>query len=148
MITKLSEHKNIDLSKPITLIATDGTVEVEADLPHIATITPADTVKFAQEMTEADFESLKKSEHFMKYFNIVFKGEIKLTASLAKYESMGIQHVIGMIVLIAKAIAEEKTPYLKHPESYLHPKFQAQLADMVIAFNPGNIREKNQIQNL
>lgn len=41
-------------------------------------------------------------------------------------EGLGYRHVIGLICLVAKAT----NPYIRFPESFLHPSAQAGLADL------------------
>jgi hypothetical protein len=43
------------------------------------------------------------------------------------------KQVAGMILLMLKTIGEGGQPFVPLPESYLHPKHQARLADMFIA---------------
>ena len=44
---------------------------------------------------------------------------------------MDVRHVVGLIILMTEAVMLGKVPFIKLPETYLHPRHQANLADML-----------------
>lgn len=129
---KLSE---IPATKPINLVFTGpGVRELKNDRPDVAQIDPTLTVKCAEGLTPDEYKQLTANEAFMHKFNLVFKNHFTLGAVPLAEESNDIKHVVGMILLTHVAMHTKKQPFLKFPETYLHPRYQAGLADLVISF--------------
>jgi hypothetical protein len=55
----------------------------------------------------------------------------------------GVQHIVGLILLTDAAIGLGLNPFWRLPESYLHPKFQLGLGDLIIHYM--NIVDKQNV---
>ena len=135
---KLSE---IPTTKPINVIVTGpGVREIKNDRPDVLEIDPPRTVKCADNLTSDEYKEVISNVDFMHKFNLVFQDHFKLGEIPLAEESNGIKHVIGLILLTNHAIQTGKQPFLRFPETYLHPRYQTGLADLMISFQkPANL---------
>lgn len=119
---------------PLTLMFHDGTMKIENDLPDVMDIAPSLTLALAGKMDAGEgkgegWENFRRNESFMRLFRYVFPEEHIVPNRGA---STGVRHIAGMIVALALARASGLRAALRFPESYLHPKAQLGLADMLI----------------
>ena len=130
---------NVNLSElpeqtaPIALLFHNGSINFVNDrFPHIMEISPTQTLAMADIMTrDGLWESFRLNPSFMRLFRFVFPAP----AHPCEGASTGVRHVAGMIVLFAAAQTHGLKPFVRFPESYLHPKAQLGLADMFIALS-------------
>lgn len=120
--------------KPITLLCHDGKVHLEPDGQVL--IGPEETIARAAEITQAEWEEIREMPAIIKLFGMVFK-DMKMPAVLER-EGLGVRHIIGMICMLFE-LEEGQTPFIRYPESFLHPSAQSGLADLFIAFTNGRM---------
>ena len=120
---------------PLTLICHKDDIDLKALDPDVVEITPQDTVKCTNEISQDDWDFIRKVPRFVSWWNIVFP-DINLPLVL-KNAPLAHKHVIGMLVLIAKAMFERKRTFVRLPESYLHPSTQRELANLFATLTKG-----------
>lgn len=129
---KTQEHV-ID-GKPFTMLVHQGGLEVDAVDDDIATITAEDTVREAAKIPQNEWDMLRAMPQFIELFKLVFPFDPPVV--LAK-STIDVRHVVGMLALIAHAIGEGKRPFIKLPETYLHPANQGGLASLLVRLTGG-----------
>jgi hypothetical protein len=127
---KLSE---VPTDKPINLLFHDGTDEIENDRDDAVTIDPVQTLVMADAVNHEDWRKLKHNLAFMHKFRMVF-GDLGLPDHPLQQHGSGVRHVVGLILMTDTAISLGLVPFWKLPESYLHPKFQLGLGDLLITY--------------
>jgi|SRR5581483_222237 len=133
---KANETEHEVETKPITVICHSGDVNLKPLSEDVLEITPTETVATADNLSEPEWALLKTIPVFQKAWNCVFP-DIQPPATL-KGEGLGYRHIVGMIIMLAKAATMNKRPYVRFPETYLHPKAQCGLADLFIVFMRGD----------
>jgi len=139
-ITVKVGDKEIEIeTKPITLICKDKHMIEDVKMPNdIYVIDAEKTLNHSRNISILQSKTID-------FVSIVFRNEKgkeqfdrkKLMDDTHNYlalQGIGFQHVVGMIDLMLTNLYAGKRFSLKYPESYLHPAFQANLADMIIAF--------------
>jgi hypothetical protein len=115
-------------AKPLTLLFHDGGRKV--DVPEAVEINPETTVAMMRKTVEhGGWPLLSRSPAFVAYWACVWgeaPPEDGASLNLAQL------HVAGMIVMLRGAIRANKPIFLRQPETYLHPKQQANLADLLM----------------
>lgn len=120
--------------KRLMLLVHQGGLEVHATDEDIFTITAEDTVKAAAIIPAAEWAQVRVMPKFVEYFKMVFEFDppVNLAAS-----TIDVRHVVGMMLLLGKALAEGKRPFIKLPETYLHPKQQSNIASFLVKLSGG-----------
>lgn len=128
----VGKQKFCTVAKPITFIATSPNLQDKITVPGCVVITSPDTVLLARKLTQADLDLLHQGG-IERYFKVVFPDfSMPKTVAEVQAEGTGVQHVLGMLVMIINAICEGKQIHFVHPEAHLHPSSQANLADLFI----------------
>ncbi len=129
VLTVNGESHEVETS-PLTLLCHGGTLRI--DVPGRFEINPTLTLRHAQTITDARLAILREAR-FDHLFRMVFT-DIDPPASAAdiRREGDGVRHVVGMISLLLECVGNGVQPFLRLPESFLHPKAQAGLADLLI----------------
>lgn len=125
-------------TKPITLIAHRGENITPLD-EDVILIDPTETVKKADALSDSDWTQLRILPQFVEMWKLVFTKDDP-PANL-KGEGLGYRHVVGLILLLCEAVVANKRPYVRFPESYLHPSAQLGLADLFIRFSTGGNKD-------
>lgn len=120
--------------KPLTIIVNGGTMKVE--VPGRVEISAEMTLARADKLTQEDWDSIRNVPEFLKMFKMVMVDYDP--PSTLKGEGMGVRHVVGMLVLIVETVAAGKVPFVRYPESFLHPKYQTGLADLFSYLSKGS----------
>lgn len=96
-----------------------------------------DRVMIDPEMTIKHFNQLREISPFAAaFFKIVVPDyPEEITINSLKGAAPGLQHLIGLFELSLHFTLQRQKFGWKHPETYLHPKYQANLADALIAFS-------------
>ena len=119
-------------ARAVNLICHDGTLNPEVE--GTITIDPTATLAFTDSVTEELFTTLQSADYalFRILVDYVFKNKITFPSTVdeLKRQGTGYKHVFGLIYLLTKAINTGQTPYVRLPETYLHPSAQAQLGDV------------------
>lgn len=125
---KLSE---IPADKRLNLVFHKGDVAINNDRPDTIEITPAQTLEVARGIDGNAWVWLKEQPSFMRLLRMVFpEDQFDLPPIPLQQHGTGMQHVVGLIVLLRHAQKQGKTPFVRYPESYLHPSQQVGLADL------------------
>ena len=127
---KLSE---VPTDKPINLLFHEGTQVIENDREDTVTIDPTQTLAIADAVSDEHWRELKHNTAFMHKFRMVF-GDLGLPDHPLQQHGSGVRHVVGLILLTDTAIGLGFNPFWRLPESYLHPKHQAGLGDLLIHY--------------
>lgn len=106
----------------------DGvTIDPAPDEEGVVLIDPTLTVALASTITQDEWVELNTSEEFQKVWKMIFDFEVPATLL---DQGDGVKHVVGLYVALTSAIALGVTPWVRFPETYLHPSSQSGLADM------------------
>lgn len=118
----------------IVIVAKSAEVQdLEVDQDDIFLIDPESTIATADALSQEQWETYKNTPHFVHLFNIVFGGSIILSREpRIQGAGSGVRHVVGMLILLSHAENLGKRPLLRYPETCLHQKIQARLADLFI----------------
>jgi len=127
---KLSE---VPTDKPINLLFHEGTQVIENDREDTVTIDPTQTLVMADAVSDTNWKALKHNRAFMHKFRMVF-GDLGLPDHPLQQLGSGVKHIVGLILLTDTAIELGLNPFWRLPESYLHPKHQAGLGDLLIHY--------------
>jgi hypothetical protein len=117
--------------KPVTLLCHKGDVHITpTDQVEIG---PEQTLARAGNVTQKEWEDLRNDASFIQLFNIVFPEMSPLPDRITQ-QGTGVRHVVGMLLLLCEAITATppRRPFLRYPESFLHPSAQSKLADLII----------------
>ena len=117
---------------PITMLMHRGDVHLMPD--GQVEIGPEQTLARAAALTADEWTFLKGHPAFDGLFRIVFP-DLAYPDKLHQAGS-GVRHITGMIVMIIE-LKEGQTPYIRYPESFLHPSSQCRLADLFIHLSKG-----------
>ena len=121
-------------AKPLTLVFHDGGRKV--DVPDAVEINPETTVALMRKTVEhGGWPLLARSPAFVAYWACVWgeaPPEDAATLNLAQL------HTAGMIVMLRGAIKANQRVFLRQPETYLHPRQQANLADLLMLLEGRN----------
>jgi hypothetical protein len=119
---------DVELSR-INLMYHDGNRKIEIRDPNVLEITPERTLGFARSVLRNEWDDLVAFDEAQRLYQLVWHNPIPATFEECNTAQL---HVIGLIVLMTGAIVMGKTPFLRQPESYLHPAQQLGLADLLI----------------
>lgn len=120
------EEHEIQVS-PITLVF--NTSPEESTYMERIMITPEMTLDYYRSLREIDYYTAR----FFKMAVPDFDQEV--TKENINKCVLGFQHLIGLFSLSLNFMLQGVKFGWKYPESYLHPKYQANLADILIAFS-------------
>lgn len=138
---KLSEIKD-KLDDKINLLFHDGTDDIHNDIDGVILIDPSITLATSDAINDDMWRSLKHDEGFMHKFRLVF-GDLGLPDHSLKQHGTGVRHIVGLIVATDLVMQIGKSPFWKMPESYLHPKYQLGLGDLIVYYY--NEQEKRRV---
>jgi predicted ATPase len=112
---------------PLTLLFHQGDVQIEAR--NRCQVDPETTLEACKEMSEYDWHKIRESKQFKDMFKKVFFD--MEPPEFIHSEGLGVRHVVGMIVLIKLAQHHNVPVFIRYPESYLHPRYQLGLGDLL-----------------
>lgn len=121
------EPHKIDLRR-LNLLFHDGNANIMITDPRVIEINPIQTVGITRAMPDDMYEYLRQSAEANRLFAMVMKVNIP-ERDKANQAHM---HVLGLIVMMVGAIKDGLVPFLRLPESYLHPGQQTGLADLLL----------------
>jgi hypothetical protein len=110
---------------PLTLLCHKGDVRLDPD--GQVEIGAEQTLERARRVTPEEWAYLRVHPIFCKMFGFVFP-TMEMPLRLHR-EGTGVQHVTGMILLLIELEPDQK-PFLRFPESFLHPSAQSGLANL------------------
>ena len=122
-------------TKPITFICHDGTSKISISDNDVLEIGPEQTVQCADLLSQEAWDAIRIMHPLPECWKLIF-GDTPIPMVL-KGEGLGYRHVVGLIILVVKVMSLGKQPFIRLPESYLHPKAQCGLADFFIYAQKG-----------
>lgn len=132
-MTHLAKLSEVPTDAPINLLYHDGTGEIINDRDDTVTIDPVQTLVMADAVSAEHWKELKHNLAFMHKFRMVF-GDLGLADHPLQQHGKGVQHVVGLILLTDTAVSLGLNPFWRLPESYLHPKYQLGLGDLIVHY--------------
>ena len=122
------DEQTLDVNRSMTLIVHPGMMEVTALDDDVMTITAENTVARTRQLTLQQWDELRVAPGFVMLFKHVFDSDPPTDLLTT---TVDVRHVVGLIILMTEAVMLGKVPFIKLPETYLHPRHQANLADML-----------------
>jgi hypothetical protein len=133
------------------IVYIDGKEE-EVEIKPITLFYCSRSLELAQQFTEEDIIWASKSQVFRVCFDIVFRDpNITQPKTLAEFQGQGsgVKAVFVLIMRMINVIVEHGEAWsrgllkidVRHPETCLHPREQANLADLFIKLQPGGFRQ-------
>jgi hypothetical protein len=131
-------------AKELNLLFHKDVFDVRA--PECFEINPENTLEEIRNISQEAWTHISTGEIFQHLFRLVYplpdaknhsapNVEVPIPEQLADLRKMdmGVRHVAGLIILaLTKGGIEGKQLFFKLPESYLHPAYAANLADVFI----------------
>lgn len=112
-------------AKRITLLCHGGDVNLMPD--GQVEIGPEQTIARANAVTPEEWALIREHSDFKALFKVVFPGT--LIPTRLHWEGMGMRHITGMLLMLLE-LEPGKTPFMRYPESFLHPGVQSRLGDL------------------
>lgn len=121
--------------KPFTLLAHKGDVHLmPTDQVEIG---PEQTLARAALVTDDEWVALMQDQTFVELMELVLGGGSFPMVPRLKDCGTGTRHMTGMLLLFAELNGRQ--PYIRYPESFLHPSSQSQLPQLFMrVFGIGN----------
>lgn len=130
---------------PISLLFHQGDVNIK--IPTRFEISAFDTIEATNNITEEQWNYIvSKATAFHISWDLIFQKDILLPQTITELRNQGtgVKHVCGLIFLTFKALSQKKQPFYKFPESFLHPKYQANLVEFFLFIqDPPKFIERN-----
>lgn len=115
-------------AKELTVLVHPDTIQVDVIELDFQEITPIQTVQTMEQMALMTWAELREAPLFLELWKLVYPDlavpEIITKAPIAQ------KHIAGMIYLIIEAMIAGKKPFVRLPETYLHPSTQLRLGDL------------------
>lgn len=125
--------KEIDI-KRLTLICHKGDVHIMPD--GQVEIGPEQTLARASQVTDEEWVALKKDKAFCSMLEMVLGVGVFPCVDQLKDCGTGTRHIVGMILMFAELLPDQ-VPFIRYPESFLHPSSQVRLADLFLLLTGG-----------
>lgn len=120
--------------KPITLLCHQGDVHLAPS--NQVEIGPEQTLARAARVTDDEWAALCADPSFVQLFHIVFPDIDPQPMRKLHREGTGVRHIVGMLLMMAE-LTPDQQPFLRYPESFLHPSAQSRLAELFVFFTGG-----------
>jgi hypothetical protein len=125
IIANKQEHE-IDV-RPITLLFHRGDINIQC--PDRFEINPEITVSTANSLTAQEYGAFLANETFKAHAEKILGFKLPEHADLAT-STLGVRHVVGMLMLLGVCFHKKVAPFVRFPETYLHPAQQVELGDL------------------
>lgn len=120
------KEKHTIETKPITLVFNSSHEESAY----------CDRIMITPEMTLEHYRSMKEIDPYTaRFFKIVVPDFEDVSKERIDECSMAFKHIVGLFSLSLSLLLKNVKFGWKYPESYLHPKYQGNIADALIAFS-------------
>jgi hypothetical protein len=117
--------------RDLTVLLHDGTIKIEIVDPRVLEINPVSTLRLATLLAKyPSWPEIRQDPTFLRLWGLVW-GDTPPPADLAN-ANPGMQHTVGLLVGITVAIAEDRIPFIRYPEAYLHPRQALGMADLMV----------------
>jgi len=121
----------------LTIMCHPGEINVQNDVADTVTIDPQATMACAAKVNANAWTWLKQQPRFMELLRCVFPdNKFNLPDHPLQMHGSGLQHTVGLILLVLDAQKQGKRPFIRFPETYLHPAQQLGLADLFLKLTP------------
>lgn len=128
-----SKPAEIELRR-LTLLCHRGDVHLMPD--GQVEIGPEQTLARAAQVTNEEWMRLQTDPLFKELMELVLgAGTFPMVGQLANCGS-GTRHLTGLILMMLE-LKRGQTPFVRYPESFLHPSSQVRLADLFIRLTGG-----------
>ena len=120
-------------TRPVTLLCHPGTVNLAA--PARLEINARITLEYAEMMSQQALDLFLEAgldEHFRSLFG---DHPVPRSSAALRHEGTGVKHAVGLIGLLMFCVGVGIPPYVRCPESFLHPRAQAGLGDVIVALS-------------
>jgi hypothetical protein len=119
-------------AKGMTVLCHQGAMQVDIIDADVREITCETTVAEAARLAadRGEWDAFRAVPIVEQCFRCVFANDIPFPVDLAK-APIDVRHIIGMISLLLFAIITNKRPFIRLPETYMHPANQLGLVDML-----------------
>ena len=135
------EPKTVDGTQITILCHNDAATRIVPIDPDIFDITPQMTVDWCKRFADMPEEKqVVEMQHMGSGFDAWWK-MVMLDTPFPRTmtdATLPQRHVIGLFWYVTYAMYKNKRPFLRLPESYLHPRFQGGLADRLISISDRN----------
>lgn len=123
-------------TKPLTIICHPETVQVEPRDDRFE-IAPPTTVTVADNLTCEQWDTIRAEPWFINGFKAVFSCDPPIFMN--SEWPVSFRHVTGLLIMLWHAQQNNLHPWVRFPETYLHPKSQLGLADVFVMFSLGGV---------
>lgn len=138
MSTILVDGEPVEIkTQPLTVLVHQGEMNIEA--PDRVLIGAEQTVACANELEPDQWALIRVEPNFIRFWNALWE-PIPPPEDLRK-SNLAMRHTVGMILLLVECLSEGKRPFLQLPETYMHPKQQARIINMLMAISPGTFKD-------
>lgn len=121
-------------AKRLTLLCHKGDVHI---MPNgQVEIGPEQTLARANMVTPEEWKGLQNDPLFVELMEMVIGANFPMVGDLAQCGT-GTRHLTGLILMFLE-LEEGQIPYVRYPESFLHPSSQSRLADLFIRLTGGS----------
>lgn len=132
------KEQDVDL-KRLTVMLHQGDVNLEIVDPRVQEITPEDTLAMARHIPQELWVEWRDLKRFVAMWKSVW-GDTPPPKVLAE-ANHAMRHTVGLFILVNSAYRHGKVPFIRNPETYLHPKQQCGLADLFNKLTNGGFDE-------
>lgn len=122
------DELEVEISTPLTLLCHNTAHDIK--VPERVEIGPMQTIDYIEKLRPKDWLVISSMPWFINLFKTVFPDQ-DVPKDIHSAGS-GMRHVAGMIIMIVQTRMLGQQPFIQMPESYLHPKYQCNLADLFI----------------
>lgn len=120
----------------LTVICHQGELNVKPADPRLFNIDAEDTLACARTLSQDEWTLIAAEGTFLSLWSLVWV-DVRPPPVLAE-SNTAMRHVVGLILLSVQALVEGRIPFVRLPETYLHPRQQTGLADLFNALRTGN----------
>lgn len=130
MATILVDGKQTEIDlRRLTLLCHRADVHLMPD--GQVEIGPEQTLARADQITKDEWALLQKDPVYIELAEMVLGSGIFPMVGDLKQCGTGTRHITGLILMMLE-LEPGQTPYIRYPESFLHPLSQTRLADLFI----------------
>lgn len=132
------QEQDVDLAR-LTVMLHQGEVNLEVVDPRVQEITPEDTLEMVRHIPQELWVEWRDARRFVAMWKSVWE-DTPVPRVIAE-ANHAMRHTVGLFILVNAAIRHGKIPFIRNPETYLHPKQQCGLADLFNKLSNGGFDE-------
>lgn len=119
----------------LTVLTHQGEANIKITDHRVAEITPEDTLMMARNIPQSLWVEWREAKKFVSMWTTVWNDTPPPKVLAEANHAM--RHTVGLFALVGAALRRGKVPFVRLPETYLHPKQQAGLADLFSKLTQG-----------